>query len=165
MLVVQLHPAEQKDPAKDELGRNVIGYDSTMSPQVLYQAARGCWKLDSERAGREEQLLIVAEGYVRGAIEIKRLVPYGNRHAIEGRMLQAGDSVYDTFVGKPSPLPSNRNPVRYYNPIKKCACGCGGDTDKDFLPGHDQRAIHTRISSQFRSVADFIRWFDAEFAE
>jgi hypothetical protein len=31
---------------------------------------------------------------------------------------------------------------------------------RQFLPGHDQRAIHDRVSEQRGSTMGFIRWFD-----
>jgi hypothetical protein len=36
-----------------------------------------------------------------------------------------------------------------------------GATQSDWLPGHDQRAIHQRIARDFAgSVRDFISWYD-----
>ena len=29
--------------------------------------------------------------------------------------------------------------------VRPCACGCGDDTDRDFLAGHDVRAIQQRV--------------------
>ena len=33
--------------------------------------------------------------------------------------------------------------------MRPCACGCGDDTDRDFLPGHDVRAIQQRVRDHF----------------
>jgi hypothetical protein len=35
---------------------------------------------------------------------------------------------------------------------------------RDFMPGHDQRAIHERIA-KIGSVKDFLAWFDATYRE
>ncbi len=41
-----------------------------------------------------------------------------------------------------------------------CGCSCGTPINRgDFLPGHDQRAIHERIA-KVGTVKDFITWFD-----
>ncbi|MGY3567928.1 hypothetical protein [Sinomonas sp. RB5] len=45
-----------------------------------------------------------------------------------------------------------------------CRCGCGQPSSRDFLPGHDQRAIHERIK-KVGTVSDFLDWFDAHFKE
>lgn len=41
-----------------------------------------------------------------------------------------------------------------------CACGCGGATRGNWVPGHDSIALSTRIKSGWGSTAGFIRWFD-----
>jgi hypothetical protein len=50
-----------------------------------------------------------------------------------------------------------------------CPTGCPGDAwpnscRDDFLPGHDQRAIHERIA-KVGTVKDFITWFDDSWTE
>ena len=40
-----------------------------------------------------------------------------------------------------------------------CACGCGQNVEKVFLPGHDQIAIH-KVTSEFGGVANFLDWVD-----
>jgi len=43
-----------------------------------------------------------------------------------------------------------------------CACHCGTPINRgDFLPGHDQRAIHERIAK----VGTVITWFDETWTE
>lgn len=44
---------------------------------------------------------------------------------------------------------------------QECACGCGTVITKGaWVPGHDHRAIHERISRDHGSVAAFIEWYD-----
>jgi hypothetical protein len=110
---------------------------------------------------------------VRQAIEINRIEPIvfrgpgdprDNRSVIHGKILEPGHLVYDEYVGKPSPLEPARNPVRYFtshlDEAHPCRCGCGDSvTGADFLPGHDQTALHDRVR-QIGTVADFLDWFD-----
>jgi hypothetical protein len=37
-----------------------------------------------------------------------------------------------------------------------CLCGCGQVAAREFLPGHDQRAIHAIIREHYGTVADFV---------
>jgi hypothetical protein len=44
---------------------------------------------------------------------------------------------------------------------RPCACGCGETGDRDFLPGHDVRAIQQRVREHFGgSPLRFIQWVD-----
>ncbi|MGH9127726.1 MAG: hypothetical protein ACRDY2_01885 [Acidimicrobiales bacterium] len=69
-------------------------------------------------------------------------------------------------MGTQAPVGRVRNPITYVDTAldrRACACGCGVVVvARDFLPGHDQRAIHERIS-QLGSVIEFLRWFDTTF--
>lgn len=69
----------------------------------------------------------------------------------------------DHYVGKPAPNGAQQNPITYFkSPLgnRECNCGCGKPINRgDFLPGHDQRAIHERIA-RVGTVLDFIAWFD-----
>ena len=44
----------------------------------------------------------------------------------------------------------------------RCWCGCGGvaNTDSHFLQGHDQKALHEVIKSEYGSVLEFLRHHD-----
>lgn len=171
MIHITLGPEKIKDPAEDELGRDRVGYSPTMSPLALYDAAHGCWVL-GERAQRERFALFSFGGIVRQAVEIEGIEQVtdraaddarDNRSVIHGKVLGPGDNVYDAYVDKPSPVQGVRNPVTYVSSpatAHPCRCGCGGSvTDKDFLPGHDQTALHDRVR-QIGTVADFLVWFD-----
>lgn len=86
-----------------------------------------------------------------------------NRRAIEGDILRAGDKVYETYVGKPSPVGKVRNPITYFDSEVghvPCRCGCGESVALgEFLTGHDQTALHERVK-QIGTVAEFLDWFD-----
>lgn len=168
MLHITLGPKRDVDPAVDGLGRTTIGFDENMSKEDLYRANRGCWVLGS-RADQEDYALISYGGTVRQAIKIDAIVPTaGGRRAIEGQILAQGDPVYENYVSKKSPVTGVRNPVTYFTPAvgqRLCACGCDGTVEKGaFLPGHDQRAIHARVS-KVGTVLDFINWFDDTFPD
>lgn len=46
---------------------------------------------------------------------------------------------------------------------RECACGCGETGEREFLPGHEIRAIQARIRARFGgSPLRFIQWLDAQ---
>ncbi|MET9362471.1 hypothetical protein ABZX93_16350 [Streptomyces sp. NPDC006632] len=172
MIVINLGPEQRVDPADDDLGRDRIGYSSTMSPIALYDAGHGAWHL-GERAHKERFALMIFDGAGVLAVEIDRIEPVptgtggrasGRRSVIHGEILAAGHPVHDAHVGKPSPIPPQRNPIGYYDAAAEqvsCLCGCGEKipAGKDFVQGHDQTAVRDRVS-QIGTVRDFIEWFD-----
>ena len=89
---------------------------------------------------------------------------------MRGRVLRPGHPVHDEYVGGPALVDPARNPVSYVDSALDdqtfCACGCGAPTtlSRDFLPGHDQRAIHERIA-RVGTVRDFLRWFDTTWKQ
>lgn len=160
---------KQAARSNDALGRAFFGFDESMTPEELYNANRGCWVLGA-RADEEQYALLSFDGTVRQAIEIDRIVPIPqrNRRALEGRVLHPGHPVYDKYVNKPSRVKGVRNPITYFDDEedRTCACGCGADlaSARDFLPGHDQRAIHDRIA-KVGSVKSFLQWFGATYQD
>lgn len=143
-----------------------------MSDEELYDAGRSAWVL-GKAADRERYTLIAHSGKVQMAVEIEDLVTTevrdlgdtrDNRRAIVGIVLKPGHPVYDDYVGQD--MKGTRNPIRYFDSVhdrKGCLCDCGEDVARgDFLPGHDQRAIHVRIA-KIGTVAQFIQWFDSNF--
>lgn len=168
MIHITLGGRRPVDPEQDQLGRDHVGWDPQMGDVELFRANRGCWVL-GERADREQYALLSAEGVVRLAIEIDQLVSVpGGRRAIEGRYLEAGHPVHDSYVGKPQPVEPTRNPVTYFDSAhsaRTCGCGCGQPVTLGwFLTGHDQKALHDRVA-RIGSVHQFIAWFDATYAE
>lgn len=165
MLHITLGPERPVDPTQDELSRDRVGYSPTMSPLALYDANHGCWKL-GERAHRERYCIVSFAGVVRQAIEITSIdvaPKRSDRSVVNGNILEPGDSVYDKYVSKPSPVQGMRNPITYFEGEVDgvpCRCGCGADVQgRDFLTGHDQTALHARVK-RIGTVAQFLDWFD-----
>lgn len=143
-----------------------------MSEEELFRAATYCWVMNPTRARKERYAVVVGAGQYLMAIEVTDIVlaeeaPSGSskddRYEIVGEVLNAGHPVYDEYVGQTAT--GTRNPVHYLPSsfdVGSCRCGCGGAVKGDFLPGHDQRAIHERIG-KFGSVAKFLDWFDATY--
>ncbi|KAB8186006.1 hypothetical protein [Microbispora catharanthi] len=157
-------------PPGDPLNRSTYGFAPEMTPQEIYEANRGYYAIGSEAEKRERYAIfsgigVDGERVVVLAVDIDKIVPVqvpgkASRKAIEGRILEAGHPVYDTYVGKP--IEGARNPVVYLESsfdLGRCKCGCGEVSRSSFVPGHDQRALHERIA-QIGTVADFIDWFD-----
>lgn len=176
LIHIALGPIEALDPATCPLGRSYKGWREGMNDPETYLAGRGRWVLGAP-ADRERYALISGAGIVRLAIEIRRIGASNGtderdldgRRTIEGDILTEGHPVFDTYVGKASPLAKNRNPVGYYDtPLdgRTCGCGCGEAVPirKDFVVGHDQRAIHERIA-RVGSVRDFLTWFDKTWTQ
>lgn len=154
----------------DEYGKSSAGWRPGLSDEDVYEAARGRWKLGS-RADRERYVLFTAMGIVVLAVEIESITdadPDGRR-TINGTIQKPGNPVYDKYVGGESPVERSQNPVQYFESgfdTTLCACGCGDDAPvgRDFLPGHDQRAIHDRVK-KVGGVLPFMAWFDKTWAE
>jgi hypothetical protein len=135
-----------------------------MARTESYDAARGWWRLDGDRAKRERYVLAVGDGHGVQAIEItdRRYVPVIGRSAFAGNILRPGDPIHDKWVGRPVPRPS-RNPIHYLPDAtgSPCRCGCGEIVRGTWVHGHDQRAIHERIARDFGGeIASFIGWYD-----
>jgi hypothetical protein len=151
MIQITLGRRRLTDPREDAFGRSQIGWTEGLSDQQLHDVARGTWVMPGERVERERFAVVSGEVIIRQAMEIDRVVdtPDGRR-AFEGRILGPGHPVYDHYVGKPAPNGAQQNPITYFkSPLdnRKCNCGCGKPIERgDFLPGHDQRAIHERIA-------------------
>jgi hypothetical protein len=164
MIQITLGRKRLVDPATDPFQRTQIGWEDGLSEQQLHDIARGVWAM-GKRAWQERYAVVSGAGIARQAIEIRKVIDTGDgRHAFVGRILQPGDPVYDLYVGKPAPNGPQQNPITYFDsPLERrtCACNCGTPISRgDFLPGHDQRAIHERIA-QVGTVRDFITWFDS----
>src|SRR5258706_701962 len=163
---VRYQPSDKDDPF---LPRTLAGWDESMSEEEVYNAARGWWRLNVRRAERERFAVIVARGTVRQVIEITewQYAPAIDRYAFGGAVLQPGQVVHDKYIGMNLPSAS-QNPVRYFvdqdadGPGSACRCGCGELTRGTWVHGHDHRAIHQRIGSDFGGdVARFVGWYDS----
>ncbi|WP_435108024.1 hypothetical protein [Nocardiopsis synnemataformans] len=148
MIQIKLGPRRPVDPDQDPLHREHVGWAPDLDDDQVYEAGRGCWVLGAKADG-QDYALISAEGLVRLAVQIERLVPAGEgRRAIQGRILPAEHPVAAEHVGLPEPVPGARNPIAYVDSPRYCRCGCGQvltspwhvPTD-GYRPGHDRRAL------------------------
>jgi hypothetical protein len=155
----------------DPLGRPHVGYFPRMTEQEAWDAGRGVWKMNRQRAARQKFSLIVGEGQVRAIGEVTGFRPTddGDRVELVGHLLEAGHPVYDAYMGQPDPIDNgSQNPVAYVDLpeeaaflIRACGCGCGEESERDFLPGHDVRAIQDRVREYFAgNPLAFINWLD-----
>jgi hypothetical protein len=151
----------------DLMGRDWWGYDPNVPDDELFQRNCGRWKLNRSRANREDYVLYSYKGTIKYVAEIHGADELGDRVVLTGRVLKADDPVYQRWVGAPAP-DGNRNPVHYYydpSSSRTCRCGCGEPVppDRAFVPGHDQRAVHERITEQWGDTVGFINWYDLTF--
>lgn len=170
---VKLGSYEPVEAGHDPLGRRSVGYFPRMTEAEAWEAGRGLWKMNTERLARQRFALIVAEGVVRAVTELSGHTPMEDRIALEGALVEVGHPLHD-YVGQPDPVETgSQNPVGYaelpeetqflYQP---CGCGCGQPIDRDFLPGHDVRAMQDRVRAYFgASPRRFIDWVDAKITE
>lgn len=153
----------------DPLDRSYIGYFPRMTETEAWETGRGVWRMNTDKAGRQRFAVIVGEGLVRAVGEITGVSEHGDRVALEGVVLAEGHPVRDAWIGRPDPVVNgSQNPVGYCElaeekpfVFRPCACGCEELTDRDFLPGHDVRAVQARVREHFGgSPLQFIRWVD-----
>jgi hypothetical protein len=151
------------------MGRDWWGYDPTVPVDDLFARNRGRWKL-GPRADHETHAIFSYTGdhEVKFVVEIHGIEKIGDRRAIVGRVLDSTDPLSLMWVGAEAPG-NYRNPVHYIadSNEQKCACGCRKPVPEGrlFVPGHDQRAVHDRISREWGSTIQFIRWFDRTYPD
>lgn len=172
-MAVRLKLGSYRPVEADPLGRESVGYFPRMTEAEAWEAGRALWKMNPEKVARQRFALIVAEGVVRAVAEISGHTRVEDRLALDGTVLEAGHPLHD-YVGKPDPVETgSQNPVGYtelpeeaqflYRP---CGCGCGESTDRDFLPGHEVRAMQARVRTYFGgSPLRFIEWVDTKITE
>jgi hypothetical protein len=165
MLHIKLHSKRPVKSAADPMGRSWVGYDPELSDEDLFDQNRGRWVL-GKRAEIEQYAIFSYTGdhTVKFVAEITGFAQSGEKRFIEGHVLEADHPVAQRWVGAEAP-DNFRNPTTYIDDERLCACGCGEATKagRAFAPGHDQRAIHERITRQWGGTLGFIRWFDATF--
>jgi hypothetical protein len=159
----------------DPLGRGYVGYFPRMTQEEAWESGRGVWKVNTERIGRQRFALVVGEGVVRAIAEItgqtEHDTPTGPRTALDGRLVPRDHPLRVAYLAQPDPVTTgSHNPVGYRDlpeeralVLRPCACDCGGESDRDFLPGHDVRAIQRRVRERFDgSALKLIRFIDAQ---
>lgn len=159
----------------DPLGRAHIGYFPRMTEQEAWEAGRGVWRMSAARAARQRFALVVAEGLVRAVGQVTGFAVHdGDRIELQGHLLPEGHPVRDAYIGRPDPVETgSQNPVGYCDlpeerqfVLVPCHCGCGEKTGRDFLPGHDVRAMQARVREHFGgSPLKFLQWVDARLSE
>lgn len=112
MLQIQLGRKQSVDPADDWLDRSYIGSESGMSEPEAWTAGRGVWRLDTDRALKQDEVQIVdLAGTVLAVATITGLTKCGGYYALEGELLLG-----DARVGKPTTTPHpSRNSVAYFD--------------------------------------------------
>ncbi|HUN33876.1 MAG TPA: hypothetical protein VMU95_17845 [Trebonia sp.] len=155
----------------DPLGRAFTGYFPRMTEQEAWEAGRGLWRMNADRVSREKFALIVGESKVRAVGQVTGIALHGDRIELQGHVLAEGHPVRDAYLGQPDPVENcSQNPVAYCDlpaeqqfVLTPCHCGCGQDASRDFLPGHDVRALQARVRQHFGgSALRFIQWVDAQ---
>lgn len=105
MIQINIRSRHEAKP-DDELGREYCGWSDRLTPEEVYEAARGCWKL-GDRADSERFAVVVHRGLVRCVIEIDRIEPVSTGlRAIVGRPVGERHPFRDRWIGQPAP--SNR---------------------------------------------------------
>lgn len=177
MIHITIGPWKEADP-EDGLHRSHVGYRQGMSEQEMFDANHGEWAIGTKRHDTERFALFSFDGKVVQAIEVhdyKRTRKFAkedrrdDKYTMNGTILKPGHSVYEKYVGGDTPeeITPGRNPVRYFPDAefdaatgRPCRCGCGETTTAgEFIPGHDQKAIHERIA-RIGTVAAFLDWMD-----
>ena len=160
-------PARPDDP----MTRDWWGYDPTAPLDGLFARNRGRWHL-GPRADREKYAAFSYTGdhKIKFIAEIEAIERIDERRAIVGHVLDPDHPLSHRWVDAPAP-DSFRNPVTYFSEPDDatwtCACGCEErvPANRSFVPGHDQKAIHARITRQWGGTIAFIDWFDATYPE
>jgi hypothetical protein len=169
-VVLRIKLGDYRTVTGDPLGRSYIGYFPRMTEAEAWEAGRGMWKLSARTVARERFAMIVGDGRVRAIAEIGAVVPVDDRKALTGELLTAGHPLYDAYIGTPDPLANDsQNSITYGDlpgevelRLRPCGCGCGQDTERDFVPGHEMRAIQQRVRVHFDgSTTAFLAWLDA----
>jgi len=160
---------QQEDP----MGRDWYGWDDDLDLDEVFDQNRGLWRLSS-RATNEHVATFSHNGIIKIVAEIDEIEVYGftdpakpPKSAIIGRVLRSGP-IWQALIG--AEVDSHRNPVTYIPDPgqvgpRPCACGCGGRTTgrSQWISGHDQRAIHERITEQWGGTLGFVRWYDEKY--
>lgn len=171
----KLSDVKSIDPNDDPMNRDWVGYNPALTDQAVFDQNRGMWYLGA-RAGQERYATFSYAATIVVIAEIDGVdtLPWPNpgkrrdKQAVAGRTLKPGDDAYEHFIGRD--VDRARNPVSYIedpDPAapRFCACGCGAAVfgTKHFVTGHDQKALHERIASQWGDTLAFIQWFDATY--
>ena len=150
--------------------RTWVGYDPLKNDAQNFDQNRGVYNINAPRAKRERIITMSLEHTIRivAALDDVVDVPLLDgrvKQALVGHVLAPGNPDYDRLIG--TTITPFRNPVRYIPDGLQdlhCLCGCGTPVTsaRRWVPGHDQRALHDRVTEGWGSVERFIRWYDDE---
>lgn len=113
MLQIRLGQAREIEPSDDPMGRSMVGSWPGMTEQEAWEAGRGIWKFNADRALQEDEVQIInLDGIVLAVAEITGITTFKDtdRYALAGHLL-----VGEQRVGQPTvhPHPS-RNSLAYF---------------------------------------------------
>jgi hypothetical protein len=172
-MAVRLRLGKYEPVQADPLGRAFTGYFPRMTEQEAWEAGRGLWRMNTDKVSRERFALVVGEGRVRAVAQVTGIAVHGDRVELQGHVLPDGHPVREAYLNRLDPVEnSSQNPVGYSElpeelrfVLSPCHCGCGQEAHRDFLPGHDVRAMQARVRQHFGgSPLKFIQWVDAQLA-
>lgn len=111
----------------------------------------------------EDQVVLVAELSHSADVVIETSGEV--KVVLRGRLLAADGPARLKLWGRAATRRSKPSPA-LADPLaarRVCACGCGVGIPRSaqFAAGHDKKAIHERISRRWGTLAEFVRWFDA----
>lgn len=110
MLQIQLGPERPAAP-DDSLRRSTIGWRPGMTEDEAWEAGRGIWKFNADRALAQDEVQIVnTEGVVLAVAAITGISKHHGRYALEGE-LRRGDGRVGKFTATPH---RSRNSVAYF---------------------------------------------------
>jgi len=168
-MAVRIKLGDYQSVHGDPLGRDWTGCFPRMTEAEAWQAGRGVWKMNKARAAAERFCLITGKNQVLAIAEITGVARHRDRVALQGELLVAGHPLDDAYAGQADPLANtSQNSVTYGDLpeeaalcIRPCACGCGETSRRYFAPGHEARAIQTRVKRHFGgSTLALIQWID-----
>src|SRR4051812_30868042 len=102
-------PARLDDP----MARSWVGYDPRRPPEVLFEQNRGLWRLNDRKAAAETHALFFStiDKEVKFVAQIESIENYGEKRAVQGRVLPEDHPLHRQYVGQ-RVADTSRNPVR-----------------------------------------------------
>ena len=112
-------------------------YKHVQNAEDLYNATRGIWRLNIQRAGKAKYAFSVYQGEIKEVYEIDKWIPVSNatrqywkeREAAQGRYFPpevhdgrsefigklAPEAIRKKYIGRQMPVRPSQNPIRYFN--------------------------------------------------
>lgn len=113
MLQIQLGQVREVDSDSDPLGRSTVGSWPGMTEQEAWEAGRGVWKFNADRALQQDEVQIIdLGGTVLAVAEVTGITTFKDtdRYAMTGNL-----RIGDPRVGKLTEHPHrSRNSVAYF---------------------------------------------------